>query len=127
MKVIKKIKDETFTYSLMGSSKVTHLHIDNHQDKQNAVMVPVEKINEIFTEWVSVDDQLPEFDVPVLVAFDTLVKSKQYTTARYVNLKYCAHHDRRSPTWYVLVSGGHVLRTVTHWQTLPAPPEQSND
>jgi len=47
MKVIKQITDSKFTYSLMGASKVTHVHIDNHQDKQNAVMVPIEKINEL--------------------------------------------------------------------------------
>ena len=67
------------------------------------------------SEWISVEDALPEFDSVVLVAFTTVVGETNYTTAQYVNLKYCARSDDRCPTWYVHVSGGHTLRTVTHW------------
>lgn len=75
-------------------------------------------------EWISVNDSFPDFGSTVLVQFDTNVGGKQYTTADYVNLKICAHSDTTVPTWFVTVSGGHRLNTVTHWMPLPAPPKK---
>lgn len=61
--------------------------------------------------WVPVTERKPERNKLVLVAFDTHA-GKNYTTA-----KLCqdgrAHFD--CETWYVQVSGGHQLATVTHW------------
>lgn len=62
--------------------------------------------------WIPVDERKPERNKLVLAAFDTHV-GRNYTTA-----KLCqdgrAHFD--CETWYVEVSGGQQLRTVTHWR-----------
>jgi hypothetical protein len=68
--------------------------------------------------WISVDDDLPDFDSIVWVCFINGVGENSYTSSKYVNLKYCAHHDGTVPTWYVAVSSGHVLKTVTHWMPI---------
>lgn len=74
-------------------------------------------------EWISVEERFPSFGSTVLVRFNTNVGGKQHTTADYVNLKICAHSDTMVPTWFVTVSGGHRLHTVTHWMSLPEPPK----
>ncbi len=73
-------------------------------------------------EWISVEDRLPKFGTLALVCFTTQVETLQYTTARYINEKVCLHSEKRCPVWYVEVSRGHVLRTITHWMPLPKPP-----
>lgn len=75
------------------------------------------------SEWISTKERNPNFGETVLVAFDTNVGTKQYTTANYVNLKICAHSDTRVPMWFVTVSSGHKLSTITHWMPLPEPPK----
>jgi len=77
------------------------------------------------SDWISVEDRMPEFDSVTLVSFVNVLGDDTYTTASYVNLKYCAHHNKRTPTWYVHISSGHVLKTVTHWQPLPEPPNEA--
>ena len=47
LKVLKQIKDSKFTYSLMGIDSPKYVHINNHVDNENAVMVPVDTINEL--------------------------------------------------------------------------------
>lgn len=69
--------------------------------------------------WVPVEKGLPPFRELVLVAFDTHA-GKQYTTAKLVHQKMCAapESDNYADIWYVEVSSGHELRTVTHWQRI---------
>lgn len=69
--------------------------------------------------WINVNDRKPEYDKVVMVAFDNH-QGKNYTTAVLHKQKRCA--DPRSTeydeVWYVHVSGGHRLNTVTHWQEI---------
>lgn len=74
-------------------------------------------------EWISVEDRLPEYDSVVLVCFENLFNEQTFTTAVYVNQKVCLHSERRVPMWWVHISSGHELKTVTHWQPLPEPPK----
>ena len=47
LQVKKQIKDSKFTYSLMTGGEREYIHINNHQDNQNAVIVPLSKITEL--------------------------------------------------------------------------------
>lgn len=50
LQVFKQIKDSTFTYSLMGAdsaSNPSHVHINNHKDNSNAVLVSLDKVKEL--------------------------------------------------------------------------------
>jgi hypothetical protein len=72
--------------------------------------------------WIKINDKKPEYGTSVLVAFTTNVGTTAYTTATLYNQKVCAHSDRKCEVWYVTISGGHQLRTVTHWTPLPDAP-----
>lgn len=74
-------------------------------------------------KWNNVDDSLPEFGVIVLVAFDTIAGNKQYKVAELINYKYCAHHDRRIPTWFGVACRMGEISRVTHWQELTPLPK----
>lgn len=80
--------------------------------------------SELRNPWTAVSDCHPDFNELVLVAFDTH-SGKQYTTARFVHQKMCADpsSDNYADIWYVEVSRGHELKTVTHWMKLPGPPK----
>ena len=74
--------------------------------------------------WNSVENSTPEFNVSVLVAFDTNATGrKQYKVAELVNYKYCPHHDKRIPTWFGVACRMGEVRRVTHWHELPKLPE----
>ena len=64
--------------------------------------------------WISVKDRLPEWDAPVLVAY-------QVGPEPDVDIARLLPHSGR---WYR--SGSFALREgdVTHWQPLPPPPER---
>ena len=49
VEVIKTIKDNTYTYNLMGHSKDApkYVHINNHNNNENAVIVPIDKIKQL--------------------------------------------------------------------------------
>lgn len=75
--------------------------------------------------WIDIEDKKPNYGTSVLVAFDTITGEKQYTTATLYNQKVCSGSERRCETWYVTVSGGHELNTVTHWMPLPDAPQET--
>lgn len=62
--------------------------------------------------WIPVAEAMPEVGQLVLVAFDT-GSGKNYTTAK-LSQDGRAHFE--CLVWYVHVSGGHQLKTVTHWR-----------
>lgn len=47
LKVVNQTKDDKYTYSLMQSGERAYIHINNHNDNENAVIVPIEKLNEL--------------------------------------------------------------------------------
>lgn len=49
LKVIKKVSDEKLTYSLMKSDTKFYVHINNHVNNENAVIVPLSKLGELLT------------------------------------------------------------------------------
>lgn len=69
--------------------------------------------------WYSVSDVKPPYDTNVLVQFTTVTGDRQHTTAKYINECIGNYTERRVPVWYVTVSSGHRLNTVTHWRHLP--------
>jgi hypothetical protein len=75
------------------------------------------------SEWISVDDKNPNYRADVLVTFITVTGIKQHTVARLTNNTIGFHSDQRCEIWYVTVSAGHKLTTVTHWMPLPEPPK----
>lgn len=81
-------------------------------------------VSSLRNPWTRIGQGLPDFGELVLVAFDTH-SGKQYTTARFVHQKMCAdpRSDNYADIWYVEVSRGHELKTVTHWMKLPGEPK----
>ena len=61
-------------------------------------------------EWISVGDELPEYDTEIL-CFDGIVRIGQIKN-------YC---PGESDTW---ITGESWPIEVTHWMPLPAPPEK---
>lgn len=82
------------------------------------------------SQWISVDDELPEFNTVVLVKVyrergvtwseaDYLCTSKLSQVARH-----CGENSPIDSRWYVFPSGGNeITKEVTHWMPLPTPPE----
>ena len=70
------------------------------------------------SEWISVDDRLPERNAHVLVHYITHTKNSVQSVA--------LHFD--SIQWRQLVGGGLMIekngvKKVTHWMPLPEPPK----
>ena len=79
-----------------------------------------------FGEWVDVKERLPEYG-RWLVRFDTVIGANEECVADYQGVpRHCFENPPIDSTWYVYPSSGHVLRTVTHWMPLPAPPTKTN-
>lgn len=62
-------------------------------------------------QWISVKERLPEFGVPVVIAWDDYMDIAQYW------------HGTLCPHWRTQHWGTIDLITVTHWMPLPEPPE----
>lgn len=64
--------------------------------------------------WISVEERLPEVQVPVLILTDY---GKQATALLY---------DQTKPTygWIDWMRQEHSYGSVTHWQPLPPPPRE---
>ncbi len=77
------------------------------------------------SEWISVEDRLPEFDKKVLVMFKTTIGTLEYKVAKYIDYKYCAHHDKTVQKWLGIACTMREVYSVTHWQSLPEPPKES--
>jgi hypothetical protein len=60
--------------------------------------------------WVSVNDRLPE-DTKQKIVFHKRGVSFAYFSGNY---------------WWSSIGGRHSLDTVTHWMSLPEPPEEDN-
>lgn len=75
------------------------------------------------SNWISIEDRKPDYRVNVLVIFTTITGAKQQTVARLTNNTVAFDTDKRCEVWYVTVSGGHKLETITHWMPLPETPE----
>ena len=73
-------------------------------------------------EWISVNDKLPEMDVPVLVY--TIWEKEEY---KYIVL-YLSEGDEEIPFPKGWFGGGEyylefAFDEVTHWMPLPLPPK----
>ena len=68
-------------------------------------------------EWISVEERLPELDLPALV-----YHTKGYTHP--VKAAQLRMRGRNAPNWYVWAgpSTGLGMAGVTHWMPLPPPP-----
>lgn len=104
---------------LRKAAKDVAEHAENLEAENFALQDQVKGLQELMA-WVPVTERKPERNKLVLVAFDTHA-GKNYTTA-----KLCqdgrAHVECEA--WYVHVSGGHQLTTVTHWcdfERVPKP------
>ena len=64
------------------------------------------------SQWISVKDRLPEYDVRVNVAFDENVNSAFVTRSR----------NGHKWMWDVF---DEVYSNITHWQPLPKPPKET--
>lgn len=49
LEVINKVSDDKHTYSLMKSDTKMYVHINNHVNNENAVIVPLSKLSELLT------------------------------------------------------------------------------
>lgn len=72
------------------------------------------------SEWISVKDRLPEDGVEVLACKGALVALDGGFASRYVAW---LDYDTNPPQWII---SGEPTDEITHWQPLPAPPEDSN-
>lgn len=77
--------------------------------------------------WYDIEKETPELDELVLVAFKTNIGTIQYTTAKYRVVNFSAFCDNWHPVWYVEVSSGHEIRTVTHWANFDKCPIDNQD
>lgn len=71
------------------------------------------------SDWISVDDRLPEQESPVLI----IIKHSHHNILQ-------AAFDYRvgSEGWYDFQSEEEVdFNVVTHWMPLPTPPKESED
>lgn len=82
------------------------------------------------SQWISVDDELPEFNTVVLVKVYrergiTWPKSDHSCTAKLSRVsRHCGENSPIDNRWYVFPSGGNeITKEVTHWMPLPTPPE----
>jgi len=68
------------------------------------------------SEWISVEDRLPEIGMPVQIITSY---GKQVTA--YIN-------DESKPTygWVDWMRPIHTYGSVTHWRSLPSPPENKD-
>ena len=72
--------------------------------------------------WINVNDMPPKYHTNVIVLFNTVLGSRQVTTAKLTNNTVGQFTDRRVEKWYVTCSSGHQLDTVTHWRKIPDLP-----
>ena len=79
---------------------------------------------EFAQRWISVEEELPEFTTidyhnAVNVRFKTICGDVRECTATLE--KVSQHNFENSPyhnRWFVYPSGGHELKTVTHWRPI---------
>lgn len=79
-------------------------------------MTTNDTLRELLRDWIPVSERLPTYNENVLVCFETVLGTLQYTTAQLNHQKRCADpastvHD---DIWYVTVSSGHRIKP-THW------------
>ena len=67
------------------------------------------------SEWISVEDRLPEIDEFVLVCRNW--KGKLVQCVDRIRLYYDREKPKEEQKWY-----GFMYSDITHWQPLPAPP-----
>ena len=92
-------------------------------------------------QWISVDDQMPEYCTPVLVfcanssfkhdGLKTVVAAYQHAKELFETSEIFDSEDEATDSWIAETSlfdseyGGRFLdEDVTHWMPLPAPPAQ---
>lgn len=69
--------------------------------------------------WISVSDRLPEDGIGVLVWKDFGLEADDNDQAQW-DVGW-VDYDKRPSVWVV---AGETVNNITHWQALPAPPEQ---
>lgn len=72
------------------------------------------------SDWISVEDKLPEFDEPVLL-WSTGFTSAAYGRLDNVNKKGNAFK------WVTFQAVDYTDYEITHWMSLPNPPEVDNE
>lgn len=82
------------------------------------------------SEWISVSDELPEFNTVVLVKVYrdsgiTWPKADYSCAAKLSRVtRHCGENSPIDNRWYVFPSGGtEITKDVTHWMPLPTPPK----
>ena len=76
------------------------------------------------SEWISVDDKLPQKDKSVLVYYKLADGMKRYGIAHYCKGNFS------EDVWILtkdIYTCGFVLKNVLYWMPLPKPPKQEND
>lgn len=67
--------------------------------------------------WISIKDQMPPEQVPVLVY-------PSWRRTSIMDVGYWFTHTRSAIGWNIAgTSGGGIGKDVTHWMPLPDPPE----
>ena len=113
-----KNTDNEIEAMALDLSPKEHNAFPNHSDADiwvNGFIQGFKQCQEM-SDWVSVEDRLPEYGVKVLGAFvcEQLnvyeLVQEQYGTPPY-------------PNYWQSVYGNEHFLDVTHWQTLPSPPQ----
>ena len=76
------------------------------------------------SEWISMKERLPEYEQVVLAYWP------ESDTEPVIKARWCKGYGKRhdhfdTAEWEELPDILHPSREVTHWQPLPAPPEES--
>lgn len=70
-------------------------------------------------EWISVKDRLPEITEGLSTSRAVIVWQPEYKN------EFCANWNNRH--WQIFGAFGRIVEGITHWQPLPAPPEQQKE
>jgi len=105
---------------MLDDAKEKMFLIENDFGMSNAV-IPMSDLYKILTahdEWISVEDGLPEIygEDYSLVCFTNKYGRQEYEFA------YRSNHKSTYGDWFTK-KGGYAIDNITHWQPLPAPPE----
>lgn len=73
------------------------------------------------SEWISVDDRLPEASIDLV---DVFVKPPVVGFAMFCSRVTNCHYSKTSKEWYIHTANGtQTVPFVTHWMPLPEPPK----
>ena len=131
----KKLKTNPFTArSFKDMDSVVDFEV--YKEKVSLALDEIKKLQAENAElkkqnkWISVDDELPEFNTVVLVKVYrergiSWPEADYSCTAKLPRVvRHCGENSPVDNRWYVFPSGGtEITRDVTHWMPLPTPPK----